>query len=243
MNAIEPNLFAKSWETLGRKIPRPKSILSISAHWETRGTYVTAMEYPRTIYDFGNFPQPLFDIQYPAKGDPGLARRVQSLVTKAEVRLDTEWGLDHGTWALLIKMFPEADIPVLQLSLDQGLTPKDHYEIGKELRPLREEGVLIMGSGNIVHNLSKLSYGQDDNSPDWAVKFDQNIKKLLLKGDHQGILEFESMGKIARLSVPTPEHFLPLIYIIALQEENEKAIFPIEGMTLGGISMRSVLIS
>jgi 4,5-DOPA dioxygenase extradiol len=243
MNVIETNIFTKSWQALGKSLPRPKAILSISAHWETHGTYVTAMENPPTIHDFGNFPQALFDIQYPAKGDPVLAQKIQSLINKTAVGLDTKWGLDHGTWALLAKMYPEADIPVIQLSLDRTLTPLEHYEIGKELRPLRHEGILILGSGNIVHNLSHLNYNPNDKPAHWAVEFDENIKELLLKGDHQGILEYESMGEIARLSVPTPEHFLPLIYIIALQEKNKKTIFPVEGMALGGISMRSALIS
>jgi len=243
MNVIENNLFTKSWEILGKSLPRPKSILSISAHWETRGTYVTAMESPPTLHDFGNFPQALFDFQYPAKGEPNLAKKIQSLVKKTAVGLDTQWGLDHGTWALLAKLYPDADIPVVQMSLDRTLTPLEHYEIGKELRPLRNEGVLILGSGNLVHNLNHLNYSQSEKSADWAIEFDEAIKELLLQGDHQSILEFETLGEIAKLSVPTPEHFLPLIYIIALQEKNEKIIFPVEGMTLGSISMRSVLIS
>ncbi|GJL78453.1 MAG: dioxygenase [Nitrospinaceae bacterium] len=242
MYVIEENPFAKRWEILGKSLPRPKAILSISAHWETSGTFVTGMEHPRTIHDFGNFPQPLYDIQYPAKGNLELAERIQSLVTETEVGLDHKWGLDHGTWAVLIKMYPIADIPVLQLSLDRGLTPKDHYEIGRQLKPLRDEGVLILGSGNIVHNLSQMSFDPKDKPADWAVEFDEQIKQFLLKGDHQGIINYESLGEIARLSAPTSEHFIPLIYTVALQEKDERVTFPVEGMVPKGVSMRGVMV-
>jgi 4,5-DOPA dioxygenase extradiol len=243
MYVIEENPFEKSWKLLAKSLPKPKAILSISAHWETRGTFVTGMEHPPTIHDFGNFPQALYDIQYPAKGDPKLAIRIQSLVTKTEVGLDTDWGLDHGTWAVLAKMYPEANIPVLQLSLDKALTPREHYEIGRELKPLRDEEVLILGSGNIVHNLSQISFNPKDEPADWAVEFDEIIKQYLLKRDHQGIIDFESMGEIARLSAPTTEHFDPLIYIIALQEKDEKVTFPVDGLVSKSISMRGVLVS
>lgn len=243
MNVIEENEFSKAWELLGNSLPRPKAILSISAHWETRGTFVTAMETPRTIHDFGGFPQALFDIQYPAKGDPALAKRIQSLVTETKVDLDHRWGLDHGTWGVLARMYPKADIPVVQLSLDKALSPAGHYKIGKELKPLRNEGVLILGSGNIVHNLRYFSFDAEAEEPlDWAVEFDEKIKQLLLKGDHQGVCEFETLGEIARLSAPTPEHFWPLIYIVSLQEKNEKVAFPLEGMVAKSISMRGVLV-
>ncbi|QPJ62293.1 MAG: 4,5-DOPA dioxygenase extradiol [Candidatus Nitronauta litoralis] len=243
MNIIEKNKYSNNWEILGKCLNKPKAILSISAHWVTRGAFVTAMENPRTIHDFGNFPQALFDIQYPAKGSLDLAKRIQSLITKVHVELDSSWGLDHGTWGLLIKMYPEANIPVLQLSLDRSLSPQEHYDLAQELKPLRDEGVLVLGSGNIVHNLQFFSSNPDDEPADWAIEFDEKIKHLLLKGDHQGILEFESLGEIAHLSAPTPEHFLPLIYIIALQNEEERVTFPIEGMVSKGISMRGVMIS
>ena len=243
MNVIEGNRFSKSWDILGKSLPMPKAILSISAHWETRGTWITAMENPNTIHDFGNFPQALFDIQYRAKGDLELAKRIQSLVSSANVSLDYDWGLDHGTWGLLARMFPEANVPVLQLSLDKTLTPQEHYEIAQELKPLRDEGVLILGSGNIVHNLRYFSFSPDDEPCDWAVEFDEKIKQDLLNEDHQSILGYESLGEIARLSAPTPEHFLPLIYIIALQAKEERVTFPIEGIVAKSTSMRGVMIS
>ena len=243
MNVIEDNPFADIWEQLGKDIPRPRAIVSISAHWETPGIRVTAMENPRTIHDFGNFPQALFDIQYPAPGDPALAARIQSIVNKKEVTLDHQWGLDHGTWGVLIKMYPEADIPVLQLSLDRKLAPKDHYALGRELKSLRDEGILILGSGNIVHNLGQISMNPKEKSAPWAVEFDETIKQFLLKKNHQAILDFESLGAIARQSVPTPEHLLPLIYVIALQDPEESVTFPVEGIVAKSISMRSVLIS
>ena len=243
MNVIEKNRFADSWEQLGKSIPRPRAIVSISAHWETTGTRVTAVENPRTIHDFGNFPQALFDVQYPAKGDSDLAAKIQSIVNKAEIALDYKWGLDHGTWGVLTKMYPDASVPVIQLSLDKKLTPKEHYEIGMELKPLRDDGILILGSGNIVHNLGQISMDPQEKPAPWAVEFDETIKQFLLKGDHQGILDFESLGEISRLSAPTPEHLLPLMYIIALQDKKESVTFPIEGLVARSISMRAVMIS
>ncbi len=243
MNALENNSFSKTWELLGKSITQPKAILAVSAHWETRGTYVTAMEHPRTIHDFGNFPQALFDIQYPAKGDLELAQKIQSIITKTQVELDYNWGLDHGTWSLLTQMFPNADIPVLQLSLNRDLSPKEHYEIGRELRLLKSEGILVLGSGNIVHNLSKMNLDPRSKPFDWAVKFDEKIKQSLLESDHQAVVEYESLGEVARLSAPTPEHFLPLLYIIALQETEERVTFPVEGVVSGAISMRGVMVS
>ena len=243
MNALESNLFSKTWKLLGKSIAQPKAILAISAHWETRGTSVTAMERPSTLHDFGNFPQALFDVQYPAKGDPPLAQKIQSLITQTPVKLDYDWGLDHGTWSLLTHMFPEANIPVLQLSLNRNLSSEDHYKIGQELKQLRDEGILILGSGNIVHNLSRMSSDPKDKPFDWAMEFDDKIKRLLLEGNHLGILGFESLGEIARMSVPTLEHFLPLIYIIALQEKDDRITFPTEGMDLKAISMRGAMLS
>jgi 4,5-DOPA dioxygenase extradiol len=242
MNVIEDNQFTKKWELLGKSISKPKAIVSISAHWETHGTRVTAMESPQTIHDFGNFPQALFDVQYPAQGNLELAKRIQSLITNAEVVLDFDWGLDHGTWGLLTRIYPEADIPVIQLSLSKTLTPAEHYEIAKKLKPLRDEGILILGSGNIVHNLHHYNPTNDEPKP-WAEEFDDKIKQYLLKGDHLGIINFESLGEIARLSNPTPEHFLPLIYIIALQEKDERVTFPVEGLVGSSASMRGVMIN
>jgi 4,5-DOPA dioxygenase extradiol len=243
MYAIEGNPFEKSWKDLAKTLPKPKAILSISAHWETEGILVTDMDNPPTIHDFGNFPQSLFDIQYPAKGNHELAKRIQSLITKRKVKLNNNRGLDHGTWALLIKMYPEANIPTLQLSLDKALSPQEHYEIAVDLRPLRDEGVLILGSGNIVHNLSQISLDTKIGPAEWAVEFDEVIKQYLLNRNHQGIINYESLGDIARLSAPTSEHFISLIYIIALQENDEKVTFPVEGLVSNSISMRGVMIS
>ncbi|CCQ89497.1 putative enzyme [Nitrospina gracilis 3/211] len=243
MNVLEKNPFALSWELLGRSLARPKAILSISAHWETYGTYATAMDKPRTIHDFGNFPQALFDIDYPAPGSPELVQRIQSLVTATEVLPDHNWGLDHGTWSVLCWMFPKADIPVVQFSLNRNLSPRQHYEIGRELKPLRSEGVLILGSGNIVHNLDFFDPNPCTPPYPWASSFDDSIKGFLLKDDHESILNFSHLGETARLSVPTPEHFLPLIYIIALQDESERVTFPVEGVVSGAASMRGAMIS
>ena len=243
MNVIEENPFADGWEQLGKNIPRPRAIISISAHWETEGTRVTAMENPQTLHDFRGFPKALFDFQYPAKGDSALADKIRSLVKKTEVTFDYKWGLDHGTWGILAKMYPDATIPVVQLSLNTKFSPKDHYEIGMELKSLRSEGIFILGSGNIVHNLSQLSFDPKAKPADWALEFDEKIKQFLLKKDHQAILDFESLGKIAQLSAPTPEHFLPLVYIIALQDEEERVTFPVEGLVAKSISMRGVMVS
>ena len=243
MNVIEENSFTNSWEQLGKSIPRPRAIVLISAHWETLGTHVTAMEDPRTIHDFGNFPQALYDVQYPAKGEPDLAAKIRSIVKNTEVIPDHNWGLDHGTWGVLTKMYPDASVPVVQLSLDKRLAPRDHYEIGTELKPLRDDGILILGSGNIVHNLSQISFDPKESPADWTVEFDETIKQFLLERNHQSIIDFESLGEIARLSAPTPEHLLPLMYIIALQDKKEEVTFPVEGLVARSISMRAVMIS
>lgn len=239
MNAVEKNQFSMMWESLGRIIPRPKAILCISAHWETKGTYVTAMENPKTIHDFGNFQQ-LLNFKYPAKGSLKLASTIHSLIPG--VSLDHGWGFDHGTWGILAKMYPKADIPVVQLSLDFNKGPQDHYNTGRALKILRNEGVLILGSGNIVHNLSLYKQDKDAKPYDWAEEFDTRITEFLEEESHQEIIEYESRGLIARLSVPTPEHFLPLIYLIATQEKNENVSFPVKGIVGGSLSMRSVMI-
>lgn len=239
MNAIEDNKFAQAWTELGQSIPKPKAILCISAHWQTIGTQVTAMERPQTIHDFSGFPQTLFDVQYPAPGSPELAALVQQTIRSTPVQLDHKWGLDHGAWSVLCRMFPAADIPVVQLSLDQNKAPEFHYELGKELRALRRQGVLIVGSGNIVHNLRMIAWA--DQAHDWAVEFDELIKQAIKSGDHQAVINFDRMGELARLAVPTDEHFLPLLYLLACQE-NEAVSFLTEKVTLGAISMRSVRV-
>jgi 4,5-DOPA dioxygenase extradiol len=240
MNAITPSRYADSWRALGASIPRPKAILCVSAHWYTRGTGVTAMAQPRTIHDFYGFPQALFDVQYPAPGDPALAGRVRDLVEPVDARLDDEWGLDHGTWSVLAHAFPGADIPVVQLSIDGTQAPRFHYALGRRLAPLREEGVLVIGSGNVVHNLGVMRRGVNPQPYDWAVRFEDRVRTALAARDHAPLIDLE--GDDARLSIPTPEHYLPLLYCIALQAEDESAEIVVDGIDIGSISMLSVLI-
>ncbi len=241
MNAVEDTEFSRAWANIGQSLPRPKAVLCVSAHWETVGTKVTAMAKPRTIHDFAGFPRQLFDVQYAAPGSAELAKLVQEIVTGFQIDLDYEWGIDHGAWSVLCRMFPKADIPLIQLSLDRNKTPEQHYELGKALYVLRQKGVLIVGSGNIVHNLRTLTW--NDNALDWAVAFDEEIKRLILMQDHKAIINYLALGQMASLSVPTSEHFLPLLYILALQEAQDSIEFFTEKVTLGSISMLSVKIA
>jgi len=240
MNAIEDNEFSRAWVEAGKALPRPSAILSISAHWETSGTLVTAMERPKTIYDFYGFPESLYEMKYPASGSPKLARLIQDTVQKTQVGFDQAWGLDHGTWIVLCRMFPKADIPVVQLSLDRTQPSPFHYALGKELRPLRNKGILIVGSGNIVHNLGMMAW--QGKAYDWAKEFDETTKQSILSRDHASIIHYQDLGEAAHLSVPTNEHYLPLLYVLALQDEQEQVHFFNEGVTLGSISMRSLSI-
>jgi 4,5-DOPA dioxygenase extradiol len=240
MNAIDDNEFSRGWEAAGKLLTVPKAILCVSAHWLTRGTRVSAVTNPETIHDFGGFPQALFDVQYNAPGSPEFALATQQLITKTKVDLDNEWGLDHGCWSVLNKMFPAANIPVFQLSIDYYQSPQYHYELASELKALRKRGVLIIGSGNIVHNLRLFT--MQDTAFDWAIEFDTKIKELLEKGDHQGVINYKSLGKAAELAVPTNDHYLPLLYSIALQEKNENLSFFNDKTTAGSISMRSLKI-
>ena len=240
MNAIEDNEFSRAWEETGAALPRPQAILCVSAHWETAGAQVTAMEQPQTIHDFYGFPQPLYEMRYPAPGSPDLAHLTRDIVRKTEVRMDSEWGLDHGTWSVLCRMFPDADIPVVQLSLDRTREPAFHYELAKELRPLRNKGILIFGSGNMVHNLRMVVW--QDKAYDWAIEFDATMKHLILSADHDSIVHYSRLGQAARLSVPTNEHFLPLLYILALQDRDENVEFFTDKVTFGSLSMRSLKI-
>jgi 4,5-DOPA dioxygenase extradiol len=240
MNAIEDNEFNCSWAEIGRSLPKPKAILCISAHWETTGSQVTAMERPKTIHDFGGFPPALYKMQYPAPGSPQLAKLIREILNKIDVHLDHAWGLDHGTWSVLCQMFPEVDIPVVQLSLDRTQDAAFHYMLGKELRSLRDRGILIIGSGNIVHNLRMMSW--QDEGYDWGIEFDETIKQLIQSGDHDSIIHYQKLGKAARLSIPTNEHYLPLLYTLALQDKQEQVRFFTDRMTLGSISMRSLRI-
>jgi 4,5-DOPA dioxygenase extradiol len=239
-NAIEDNEFSGAWTEMGRSVPRPKAILCISAHWETKGAQVTAMAKPKTIHDFQGFRRELYEIKYPAPGSPSLAQRVRDLISAVPVGMDADWGLDHGSWSVLRHMFPEADIPTVQLSLKHAQAPAFHYRLGQELRPLREEGVLIIGSGNIVHNLRTIVW--QDTAFDWALEFDDTIRRLIEQRDHSTLMQYESLGPVARLSVPTNEHYLPMLYILALQDAKEDLSFSTEKVTLGSISMRSFRI-
>jgi 4,5-DOPA dioxygenase extradiol len=240
MNAIEDNEFSRAWAAVGESLPRPQAILCISAHWETNGTAVTAMERPRTIHDFYGFPDELNAYQYLAPGSPALAELVRTALAGTSVRLDQGWGLDHGTWSVLCRMFPRADVPVVQLSLDRTVPPPTHYALGAALGGLRRKGVLIVGSGNIVHNLALVR--PMDDAYDWAIGFDQEIKQRILERDHEAIVDYAALGEIARLAVPTNEHYLPLLYVLALQQDDEEVSFFAEKATLGSISMRSLRI-
>jgi 4,5-DOPA dioxygenase extradiol len=243
MNALQANPWTESWKAIGRAIPRPKAILCVSAHWYPPATLVTAVEKPRTIHDFGGFPRPLFEVQYPAPGDLDLCRRVQELLAPANVGLDAGWGLDHGTWSVLVHVFPDADIPVVQLSIDETQPASFHYDIGRRLAPLRDEGVLVMGSGNLVHNLHSYGWGRHVPEPyDWAVRFETSARQWMLDGNHQPLIEYEQLGRDAMLAAPTPDHYLPLLYILGTQLPGDAVSFPVEGVDGGSISMLSVQI-
>ncbi|MEP6945801.1 MAG: 4,5-DOPA dioxygenase extradiol [Acidobacteriota bacterium] len=243
MNALASNAYTQAWAEIGRVIPRPKAVLCVSAHWYVPAVGVTAMERPKTIHDFGGFPPELFAFEYPAPGSPELAERVNELLG-GDVILDTvRWGLDHGTWSVLCHLFPEADIPVVQLSIDETKPAEWHYRLAKELGPLRDEGILIVGSGNIVHNLHAYAWGQEVAGPlDWALRFETAARKLMIAGEHDALINYELMGKDAHLSAPTPDHYLPLLYVLAQQREGDAVTFPAEGFDGGSISMLSVRV-
>ncbi|HEY3417813.1 MAG TPA: 4,5-DOPA dioxygenase extradiol [Armatimonadota bacterium] len=243
LNALARNRYTEGWAALGRGLPRPRAVLCISAHWYVPFTGVTAMTDPRTIHDFGGFPQELYRVSYPAPGDPGLARRVQMLLTPTATTLDDAWGLDHGTWSVLRHVFPEADVPVVQLSIDFRQPASVHYQIGQRLAPLRDEGVLVVGSGNLVHNLHAYAWGRDIPEPyDWAVRFERQARELLLAGEDAPLIDYEALGPDALLSIPTPDHYLPLLYILALRRPDEAVSFPVEGVDGGSVSMLAVQI-
>ncbi len=243
MNALASNEWTKGWSALGSSIPKPKAILCVSAHWYLPATLVTAQEQPRTIHDFGGFPRELYEIKYPAPGDSQLANRVKDLLAPVSVRLDTRWGLDHGTWSVLCHAFPDADVPVIQLSIDETQPARFHYETAKQLASLRDEGVLIMGSGNLVHNLHAYAWGRQQVEPlEWAVRFEERARELIRGGDHDSLVEYERLGRDAILSAPTPDHYLPLLYVIAQMRDGDEISFPVEGFDGGSVSMLSVRI-
>ena len=243
MNALDQNAYTRGWAELAAAIPRPRAILAISAHWYLPGTHVTAMQQPRTIHDFGGFPRALYEVEYPAPGDRALAERVRDLLRPTDVALDDHWGLDHGTWSVLVHAYPDADVPVVQLAIDETLPPSAHYELGKRLAPLRDEGVLIAGSGNIVHNLEAFAWGRQQTTQfDWAVRFEQRARDLMNAGDHAPLIDYEALGNDALLSVPTPEHYLPLLYVLGAQQAGDTVTYPVNGGDGGPISMLSVRV-
>jgi len=243
MNTLARNRYTETWSAVGSAIPAPRAILAISAHWMTRGTAVTAMGEPQTIHDFGGFPRELSEFQYPAPGDAALAGRVRDLLAPLDVQLDGDWGLDHGVWSVLAHVYPKADIPVVQLSMDATRPPQDHYDLGKRLAPLREEGVLVIGSGNVVHNLGVMDWRNADKAYDWATRFNQRVRGHIEKREHASLVDYQKMGEDARMSVPTVEHYLPLLYVLGLQDDKSTVTIPIDGVEHGSISMMSVVVS
>ena len=244
MNALQANSYTRRWAELGTAIPRPKAILSVSAHWYIEDAAVTISTAPKTIHDFGGFPRELYQVQYPAPGDPDLAARAQQLLAPTPVRRDDRWGLDHGTWSVLCHVYPQADIPVVQLSIDGTQPPPFHFEIGRRLAPLREEGVLILGSGNLVHNLHAYAWGRHVQEPyDWAVSFERRVRESLLAEEYKPLVGYETqLGREADLAVPTPDHYLPLLYIAGTRAPSEGLSFPVEGVDGGSVSMLAVRV-
>jgi len=245
MNAIEENEFVAGFRNVGKGITKPTAIVCISAHWETKGTYITAMPSPRTIHDFWGFPQALFDVQYPAPGNPELAKNIQAMVKKNHVELDESWGLDHGAWSVIKHLYPNADVPVIQLSLDYRQTPQYHYELAQQLQALRNKGVLIVGSGNMVHNLGMVAWDKlntDNYGYDWAIEANTKMKSFILNNQHDALINYSKNGKAFALSIPTPEHYLPLLYVLGLKNKNETvSIF--NDMAVGGsLYMTSVKV-
>ena len=246
MNGIENNSFSNYWKQLAKEIPTPKAVLVISAHWLTKGTKITAMETPKTIHDFGGFPRELFEVQYPAPGNPELANETKTLITSTQVELDHDWGLDHGTWTIVRHMYPEANIPVLQLSIDYSKGPQYHYDLAKELYALRKKGVLIFGSGNMVHNLGMVAWDKL-NEPefgfDWALQMNNKFKELIGNGDDSQLINYEKLGKEAKLAIPTPDHYYPLLYTLGLKTGKEKISFFNDKAVGGSLTMTSVRFS
>ena len=244
MNAIEENEFVQGFRKISTQIPKPSAILCISAHWETRGTFVTAMEHPATIHDFGGFPKELFDVHYPAPGNPELALQTQLLIDKADVKPDYKWGLDHGAWSVIKHLYPDANIPVIQLSLDYGNSAQHHYELARQIKSLREKGVLIIGSGNMVHNLRKVAWDRlnETYGYDWALEANEKMKRFIMNGDHQSLINYTQQGREFQLSIPTPEHYLPLLYALALKDKNESVTLFNDKPVAGSLTMTSLKI-
>jgi 4,5-DOPA dioxygenase extradiol len=244
MNAIEENEFVEGWRSIGKTVPKPAAVLCISAHWETRGTYVTAMEKPKTIHDFGGFPDELYEVQYPAPGSPDLAMEIKRLVISTQVGLDDKWGLDHGCWSVVKHLFPNADIPVIQMSMDYNMNAQQHYDLAKELPGFRNKGILIIGSGNMVHNLGMVSWNKlnDIYGYDWAIEANEKMKQYILNGDHKQLINYKSQGRSFDLAIPTPDHYLPLLYALALQDKNDTVTIFNDKPVGGSLSMTSIRI-
>jgi 4,5-DOPA dioxygenase extradiol len=242
MNALAENAWTRAWAALGATlVPRPRAVLAVSAHWYIAGTAVTAMATPRTLHDFGGFPRELFAVRYPAPGDPALAARVAGLLAPLPVEADHSWGLDHGSWSVLCHVFPQADVPVVQLGIDATRPPAFHYALGKRLRPLRDAGVLLVGSGDVVHNLEAYAWGGRPAQPhDWALRFERTVRERLVAGDHAALIDYAALGRDALLSVPTPEHYLPLLYVLGASDPGERVTFPADGIDGGSVSMLAV---
>lgn len=245
MNAIEENEFVRGFREAGKSIPRPEAILCVSAHWETNGTFVTAMEKPRTIHDFGGFPRELYEVSYPAPGDPVLASETSRMIKSVPVGMDQKWGLDHGCWSVVKHLYPEADVPVIQMSLDYNKDARYHYEMAKELAALRNKGVLIVGSGNMVHNLGMVAWDRlndEEYGYDWALEAGDKMRSFILSGDHEQLINFKSQGRAFDLAIPTPEHYLPLLYVLALKQPNEEVNLFNDKAVAGSLTMTSVRI-
>lgn len=245
MNGIQDNEFSRRWTQMAKEIPTPAAVLVVSAHWFSKGTKITAMDFPATIHDFGGFPQELFDVQYPVPGNPELAKETASLLHSAHAELDHDWGLDHGTWTIIRHMYPKADIPILQLSIDYTKSPQFHYDLAKELYSLRKKGVLIVGSGNMVHNLRMVAWDKMDQPGygyDWALKMNETFKQLIADGNHQPLINFENLGSEGRLAIPTPEHYLPLLYSLGLKTMKDEISFFNDKAVAGSLTMTSVKI-
>ena len=243
MNGIEDTAFSRRWTAMAKEIPLPKAVLVVSAHWFTKGTKITAMDFPKTIHDFGGFPKALFDVQYPVPGNPALAKETAGLIHTAKVELDHEWGLDHGTWTVVRHMYPNANIPVLQLSIDYTKGAQYHYELGKELFALRKKGVLIIGSGNMVHNLGMVAWdklNEKEYAYDWATNMNNKFKELIQNGNHPALINYSALGKEAMLAIPTPEHYLPLMYTLGLKDKKDAVSFFNDTAVGGSLTMTSV---
>jgi 4,5-DOPA dioxygenase extradiol len=243
MNGIENNHFSQQWEKTAKGIPTPNAIIVISAHWLTNGTFVTAMDHPKTIHDFGGFPEALYQVQYPAPGDALLASETKSLIASTNVGLDHDWGLDHGAWTVVRRMYPDASIPVLQLSIDYSKGAEYHYNLAKELTALRKKGVLIIGSGNLVHNLRMIAWDKmevPNYGFDWAIEMHEIFKQKISAGDHKALINYESLGKSAKLAIPTPDHYFPLMYILGLQQKQETPVYFNDQLVAGSLNMTSV---